>query len=49
MVKPKRRQQKPTGATAARLIGSGGRAAAADAAVVGTHDAEFFYAAFSGT
>ena len=40
----KGRQQKPTAPTAARLIGCGGRAAAAGAAVVGTHDVEFFFA-----
>ena len=42
VVKSKGRQQKPTAPTAARLIGCGGRAAAAAAAVVGTHDVEFF-------
>ena len=45
----KRRQQKATARTAARLIGCGGRAAAAPAAadVVGTHDVEFFFFAVS--
>ena len=38
VVKSKGRLQKPTDPTAARLIGCGGRAAAAVAAVVGTHD-----------
>ena len=44
-MKSEGRQQKfsaPT--TAARLIGCGGRPAAAAAAVVGTHDVEFFFA-----
>ena len=42
VVNSKGRQQKPTAPTAARLIGCGGRAAAAAAAVVGTHDVDFF-------
>ena len=42
VVKSKGQQQKPTAPTAARLIGCGGRAAAATAAVVGTHHVEFF-------
>ena len=46
-VKSKGRQQKPSAPTAARLIGCGGRAAAAATAVVGTHDVEFF-CRFSG-
>ena len=46
VVKSKGRQQKPTAPTAARLIGCGGRAAAAAAAVAGTHDVEFFCAVF---
>ena len=48
VVKSKWRQQKPTAPTAAaRLIGRGGRAAAAAAAdVVGTHDVEFCFAVF---
>ena len=44
VVKSKGRQQKPTAPTAARLIGCGGRGAAAAAAVVGTHDVDFFSA-----
>ena len=42
VVQPKGRQQEPTAPTAARLIGCGGRAAAAAAPVEGTHDVEFF-------
>ena len=49
VVKSKGRQQKHIASTAARLIGYGGRAAAAAAAVVGTHDVEFFFCRFSGT
>ena len=48
MVKSKGRQQKPTAPTAARLIGCGGRAAAAAAAVVGTQDVDFFFQAEDG-
>ena len=48
VVTSKGRQQKPTAPTAARLIGCWGRAAVAAAAVVGTHDVEFF-CRFSGT
>ena len=39
-VKSKGREQEPTTPNAARLIGCGGRAAVAAAAVVGTHDVE---------
>ena len=45
-VKSRGRQQKPAVPTTARLIGCGGRAAAAAAAIVGTHDVECFFATF---
>ena len=38
LVQSNGRQEEPTAPTSARLIGCGGRAAAAVAAVVGTHD-----------
>ena len=48
VAKSKGRQEEPTAPTAARLIGCGGRAAAAAAAVVGTHDIGFFSRFLSG-
>ena len=43
VAKSKGRQEEPTAPTAARLIGCGGRAAAAAAAVVGTHNVDRFF------
>ena len=48
-LKSKGRQQERTAFTAARLIGCGGRAAAAAAAVVGTHDVDLFFVVPSGS